>query len=310
MEWVVETRELSKFYNGVKAVEKLNLRIREGEIYGLLGPNGAGKTTTILMLLGLTEPTSGRALVYGYNSTTEPLKVKRITGYLPENVGFYEDLTARETLRYIARLNGIPDKESSSKIDEVLKSVGLSEVSEREIGKFSRGMTQRLGIATVLIKHPKFVILDEPTTGIDPEGASHILDLIVKMSREQNITVLLSSHLLHQVQRICDRVGIVSEGHLVGEGSIGQLGKEIAGKEQTFLEVQVEELMPNIANSIRKIEGVKEVRSSGNLLSIRCDRDVRRQVSKVIVDRGTLPIQIRSRDYTLEEIYIRYFQRG
>jgi len=310
MEWVVETRELSKFYNGVKAVEKLNLRIREGEIYGLLGPNGAGKTTTILMLLGLTEPTSGRALVYGYNSTTEPLKVKRITGYLPENVGFYEDLTARETLRYIARLNGIPDKESSSKIDEALKSVGLSEVSEREIGKFSRGMTQRLGIATVLIKHPKFVILDEPTTGIDPEGASHILDLIVKMSREQNITVLLSSHLLHQVQRICDRVGIVSEGHLVGEGSIEQLGREIAGKEQTFLEVQVEELMPNIANSIRKIEGVKEVRSSGNLLSIRCDRDVRRQVSKVIVDSGTLPLQIRSRDYTLEEIYIRYFQRG
>jgi len=310
MEWIVETRDLSKFYDGVRAVEKLNLRIKEGEIYGLLGPNGAGKTTTILMLLGLTEPTLGKAFVYGCNSTTEPLKVKRITGYLPENVGFYEDLTARETLRYIARLNGISDEESSSKIDEVLNNVGLSEVSGREVGKFSRGMTQRLGIAAVLIKDPKFVILDEPTTGIDPEGASHILDLIVKMSREQNITVLLSSHLLHQVQRICDRVGIVSEGHLVVEGSVDQLGREIAGKNRTLLEVQVEELKPDIADSIGKIEGVREVTTSGNLLSIRCAKDVRRQVSRVIVDSGTLPLQIRSRDYTLEEIYIRYFQRG
>jgi len=135
MKWVVETTDLSKFYNGIKAVERLNLRVKEGEIYGLLGPNGAGKTTTILMLLGLTEPTSGKALVYGYNSTTEPLKVKRVTGYLPENVGFYEELTARETLRYIARLNGIPDKRSSSRIDELLKVVGLQEVAmSRQVG--------------------------------------------------------------------------------------------------------------------------------------------------------------------------------
>ena len=310
MKWVVETTDLSKFYDGIKAVERLNLRIKEGEIYGLLGPNGAGKTTTILMLLGLTEPTSGKALVYGYNSTTEPLKVKRVTGYLPENVGFYEDLTARETLRYIARLNGIPDKRSSSRIDELLKIVGLQEVADWEVGKFSRGMRQRLGIAAVLVKDPKFVILDEPTSGIDPEGARHILELIRKMSREQNITVLLSSHLLYQVQRICDRVGIVSEGHLVAEGSVNQLGRETAGESRAVLEVQVEDLKPELLDSIRRIEGVREVSSSADILSIKCDRDLRREISKVIVDSGTLPLQIRSRDYTLEEIYIRYFQRG
>ncbi|HHJ00995.1 MAG TPA: ABC transporter ATP-binding protein [Candidatus Aerophobetes bacterium] len=310
MRWVVETTDLSKFYDGIKAVERLNLRIKEGEIYGLLGPNGAGKTTTILMLLGLTEPTSGKALVYGYNSTTEPLKVKRVTGYLPENVGFYEDLTARETLRYIARLNGIPDKRSSSRIDELLKVVGLQEVADWEVGKFSRGMRQRLGIAAVLVKDPKFVILDEPTSGIDPEGARHILGLIRKMSREQNITVLLSSHLLYQVQRICDRVGIVSEGHLVAEGSVNQLGRETAGESRAVLEVQVEDLKPELLDSIRRIEGVREVSSSADILSIKCDRDLRREISKVIVDSGTLPLQIRSRDYTLEEIYIRYFQRG
>jgi len=310
MKWVVETTDLSKFYDGIKAVERLNLRIKEGEIYGLLGPNGAGKTTTILMLLGLTEPTSGKALVYGYNSTTEPLKVKRVTGYLPENVGFYEDLTARETLRYIARLNGIPDKRSSSRIDELLKVVGLHEVADWEVRKFSRGMRQRLGIAAVLVKDPKFVILDEPTSGIDPEGARHILELIRKMSREQNITVLLSSHLLYQVQRICDRVGIVSEGHLVAEGSVDQLGRETAGESRAVLEVQVEDLKPELLDSIRRIEGVREVSSSADILSIKCDRDLRREISKVIVDSGTLPLQIRSRDYTLEEIYIRYFQRG
>jgi len=310
MEWVVETTDLSKFYDGIKAVERLNLRIKEGEIYGLLGPNGAGKTTTILMLLGLTEPTSGKALVYGYNSTTEPLKVKRVTGYLPENVGFYEDLTARETLRYIARLNGIPDKRSSSRIEELLKVVGLQEVVDWEVRKFSRGMRQRLGIAAVLVKDPKFVILDEPTSGIDPEGARHILELIRKMSREQNITVLLSSHLLYQVQRICDRVGIVSEGHLVAEGSVDQLGREMAGESRAVLEVQVEDLKPELLDSIRRIEGVREVSSSADILSIKCDRDLRREISKVIVDSGTLPLQIRSRDYTLEEIYIRYFQRG
>jgi len=218
---VVEAKGLKKYYDGVKAVDGLDLEIGEGEIYGLLGPNGAGKTTTILILLGLTEPTAGEVKVLGHDPTREPLKVKRLTGYLPENLGFYDDLSARENLLYTAHLNRIPEKEAKKRVAEVLEIVGLSDVAERPVRAFSRGMRQRLGIADVLLKDPKFVILDEPTSGIDPEGAQQILEMIVHLRDEKGMTIMLSSHLLHQVQRICDRVGIIHRGRLVAQGTLG-----------------------------------------------------------------------------------------
>ena len=149
---VLETRDLTKIYNGTPVVDKLNLTIEEGEIFGFLGPNGAGKTTAILMILGLTEPSSGEVSVFGYNSTREPLRVKRITSYLPENVGFYEDLTAWENLFYITRLNNIPEKEAKVGIEEILSLVGLS-VKNLEVGKFPKVMKQRLGLGTVFVKN-------------------------------------------------------------------------------------------------------------------------------------------------------------
>ena len=310
MEWVVETKDLKKSYNGVKAVDGINLKIREGEIFGFLGPNGAGKTTTILMLLGLTEPTSGEVRVFGYNATRNPLQVKRITGYLPENVGFYEDLTARENLLYITKLNKIPTSQALEKIGEVLSTVGLSEVADKEAGTFSRGMLQRLGIAATLVKDPKLVILDEPTLGIDPEGVEQILSLIRKMKEEKKITILLSSHFLHQVQRICDRVGIVSKGKIVVEGTIGEVGERVIGGGKTQIQVEVSELTPSLLESIRKIEGVEGVESSGNFLNIKCEKDLRREISKVIVESGSFPLLLKTQDYTLEEIYVRYFREG
>ncbi len=303
---VVETRNLSKFYNGFRAVEDLNLRINEGEIYGFLGPNGAGKTTTTLMLLGLTEPTSGEAWVKGYNSTKEPQRVKRITAYLPENVGFYEDLSARRNLRYIARLNGIPDRDSESKIDEVVETVGLKDVVDWEVRKFSKGMKQRLGMATVLVKEPVLAILDEPTAGIDPENAHQILDLIVKMSRERRMTVLLASHLLYQVRQICDRVGIISHGRLVAEGTIDKLGAEVLGG-RTILHVQVSQLSDTLVDSLKRVEGVSEVEVLGNLLRIGSDRDVRGAVCETVMKSGSTLLELRSQEYSLEEIYLRYF---
>jgi len=310
MRYVVETNELTKIYDGVKAVGGLNLRIREGEIFGFLGPNGAGKTTTILMLLGLTEPTLGEVKVFDYNATKNPLKVKRITGYLPENVGFYEDLTARENLTYVTRLNGMSYKEASSKIEEVLSMVGLLEVADRGVGTFSRGMLQRLGIAATLVKEPKLAILDEPTLGIDPEGVEQILGLIVRMREEKNITILLSSHFLHQVQRICDRIGIISKGELVVEGSVDEVGRKVIGEGKTQIQVEVSKLTPAIVESLKRIEGVEEVEKLGNLLNIRCASDLRSQISKVIVEKGAYPLLIRTQDYTLEEIYVRYFRGG
>jgi len=278
---VLETKDLTKNYNHTKVVDNINLQIEEGEIFGFLGPNGAGKTTTILMILGLTEPTSGEVKVFGYNSTREPLKVKKITSYLPENVGFYEDLTAQENLKYITRLNGIPDKKADAKIAEVLEIVDLSAVSDVEVGKYSKGMKQRLGMGAVLVKEPKLAILDEPTTGIDPKGVEEILALIVKMSKEQNITILISSHLLYQVQKICTQIGIISQGRLVVQGSIKEISKELLKREkEDLLEIKVaNKLTPSFMESVKKIEGVIEVEK-------------------------------KSPEHSLEEIYIKYFREG
>jgi len=229
---IVETEDLTKKYGSRTVVDHLNIKIEEGEVFGFLGPNGAGKTTTLLMFLGLTEPTSGKAKVIGFDPTREPFKVKEKVGYLPENVGFYDDMDARQNLRYIAKLNRISGEVSEKRIDYWLEMVGLSEESTKKVGTFSKGMRQRLGIAEVLIKEPKLVFLDEPTIGLDPDGTNRMLDLIHSLSREKNITLFLSSHLLDQVQRICDRVGIMINGNLVAIGPIEELAKKKLGLDQ------------------------------------------------------------------------------
>ena len=229
---VIETEGLTKAYGPQIAVNNLTMSIIEGEIFGFLGPNGAGKTTTILMLLGLTEPTSGTAKVCGLDPKRDPLKVKRTVGYLPENVGFYDDMNARENLRFVARLNRIPDRLSGPKIDGLLDVVGLSDEATKKVRAFSKGMRQRLGIAEVLVKDPQIVFLDEPTVGLDPDGTNRMLDMIRSLSRDKGITVFLSSHLLDQVQRVCDRVGIMIRGSLVAAGRLDELAREKLGVEK------------------------------------------------------------------------------
>lgn len=229
---IVETEGLTKRYGSKIAVNQLNLGINEGEVFGFLGPNGAGKTTTILMFLGLTEPSSGKAKVIGFDPTREPFKVKEKVGYLPENVGFYDDMDARQNLRYIARLNRISDGVSEKRIDYWLEMVGLSKESTQKVGTYSKGMRQRLGIAEVMIKEPRLIFLDEPTIGLDPDGTNRMLDLILSLSRDKKITIFLSSHLLDQVQRICDRVGIMINGNLVAIGPIEDLAKKKLGLDQ------------------------------------------------------------------------------
>jgi len=237
-EFIIETEGLTKRYGSYTAVNQLGLNIREGEIFGFLGPNGAGKTTTLLMFLGLTEPTAGKVRVCGLDPARDPIRVKEQVGYLPENVGFYDDLDALENLRFVARLNRVPDNESAKRIDELLSLVGLHEDAEKKVGAYSKGMRQRLGIAEVLVKEPRLVFLDEPTIGLDPDGTNRMLDLISSLSREKKITVFLSSHLLDQVQRICDRVGIMIKGNLVAVGPIEELARQRWGvdKEHHTLE--------------------------------------------------------------------------
>lgn len=214
-EQVIVLTNLTKQYGRFIAVDDLCLKIRKGEIFGMLGPNGAGKSTTILMMLGLTEPTSGTVEICGINSTRHPIKVKQKIGYLPEDVGFYDDMTGPENLIYTARLNGIPDAEAKARATELMVRVGLEEQITKKTGKYSRGMRQRLGLADVLIKNPEVIILDEPTSGIDPSGVHEFIDLIKRLSREEGLTVLFSSHHLDQVQKVCDRVGLFNGGRLI-----------------------------------------------------------------------------------------------
>jgi ABC-2 type transport system ATP-binding protein len=306
----IDTVDLTKRYGSLTAVDRLNLRIMEGEIFGLLGPNGAGKTTTILMLLGLTEPSAGQAHVFGYNSTRQPLEVKRIVGYLPDNVGFYEEMTARENLLYTADLNGIRERDALPHIDELLTRVGLIDVADKEVGKFSRGMRQRLGIADVLIKRPRVVILDEPTLGIDPDGVKQMLELIVQMSQRDRITVMLSSHLLHQVQQICHRVGIFVKGKMVAEGPIEKLGAQIMGGDPIVVEVEASPVDESMMEALRKLKGVTDVERVNGSLVVHCTRDVRSDIARRVVGSGAALSSLRVRGHVLEEIYLRYFREG
>ena len=307
---IVETIDLSKSYGDIIAVDKLNLHINDGDIFGFLGPNGAGKTTTILMLLGLTEPTSGTALVSGYNTTREPLKVKRITGYIPEKVGFYEDLTASYNLFYTARLNEIPDKEANKRIAAALDIVGLGKDGERHVGEFSRGMRQRLAIAEILVKRPQIAIMDEPTSGIDPEGISQVLDMIKTIAREQKMTIIMCSHQLSQVQRICNRVGILMKGRLLAEGNIEELGRKSLGAGKFRIEVKLTEVTTPIVEAVKRIKGVITVDRSEEQLIISCAEDLRPKIAKAIIDANGMLVEIKIQAFALEDIYLKYFREA
>ena len=226
---IIEARALSKVYGHQTAVDNLSFQVKEGEIFGFLGPNGAGKTTTLLMLLGLSQPSGGSAIVCNMDPKRKSRDIKAVVGYLPENVGFYGDMNAVQSLRYVADLNGINGRKASDKIEEVLNVVGLVKDRLKKAEAYSRGMKQRLGIAEVLLKDPRILFLDEPTLGLDPEGAIRLINLIQALNKDRKITVLLSSHNLYQVQQISHRVGIMINGNMVAEGSLDDLAREKFG---------------------------------------------------------------------------------
>jgi len=316
---VIVASGLTKKYGDFTAVDGLDLEIQRGEIFGLLGPNGAGKTTTILMLLGLTEPTEGTVRVAGYDSVRDPLSVKSIVGYLPDNVGFYPNMTGRQNLRYTASLNRIPRKVAEERIEALLADVGLNEAADKRAGKYSRGMRQRLAVADALIKHPTVLILDEPTIGIDPEGVREMLSMLARLRDEEGMTILLSSHLLHQVQEVCDRVGIFVGGHLIAAGPVPELERQLAERGDLEYEVmavasdgrQVDgATLEKLADSLKSVDGVQDVTSVRGTLSVRSRRDVRAEVAKAVVALDLLPVHLRQRGLSLDDIYERYFHEG
>lgn len=307
---VIEISALTKRYGSYTAVDNLNLSIARGEIFGLLGPNGAGKSTTILMTLGLTEPTSGSVTVCGVDATRNPIDVKRKVGYLPEDVGFYDDYTGLENLLYTAQLNGMTEGAAEQRAMHLLGRVGLAYEANKKAGKYSRGMRQRLGLADVLIKSPEVIILDEPTLGIDPQGVREFLALIASLSRDEGLTVLLSSHHLHQIQEVCDRVGLFVKGKLLAVGTIGQLSQDLFSSEPFMIEAGIDGSPDALKAKLGSIPGVLSVEHEASVWRIGCARNAAADIARAVVENGATLSYLSQNQYGLDDIYYHYFQKN
>jgi ABC-2 type transport system ATP-binding protein len=302
---VIEAHGLTKTYGSAVAVDHISFSVGRGEIFGLLGPNGAGKTTTILMMLGLTEISEGDVRVLGFNPAREPLSVKRRVGYLPDTVGFYDNLTAADNLRYTARLIGFRAMEREKRIAAALDRVGLAEFADKRVGTFSRGMRQRLGLAEIVMKGGQIAILDEPTSGLDPYATTELLG-IIRGFKAEGVSVLLSSHLLERVQSVCDRVALFSAGKIALMGSVPDLGREVLGGGYV---VDIEAEGVGLPERLALIPGVSGVEKTGiGKLRLHADRDVRPEAAaEVVAMHGRLKY-LGVQEASLEAIYTRYFQ--
>ncbi|MGA8610468.1 MAG: ABC transporter ATP-binding protein [Xanthobacteraceae bacterium] len=301
---VIEAKGLTKKYGQAVAVDHISFTVGRGEIFGLLGPNGAGKTTTILMLLGLTDISEGDVSVLGFNPAREPLSVKRRVGYLPDTVGFYDQLSAADNLRYTARLIGFAFAEREKRIAAALEQVGLAEFADHRVGTFSRGMRQRLGLAEIVMKGAQIAILDEPTSGLDPHATSELLGIIRRFKAE-GVSVLLSSHLLERVQSVCDRVALFSAGRIALMGTVSELGREVLGAGYV---VDIEAEGAGLAERLALIPGVSGVEQTGiGKLRLHSDRDVRSEAAaEVVAMHGRLKY-LGVQEPSLEAIYTHYF---
>jgi len=304
---IIRTDALTKRYGETTAVDRLSLSINRAEVFGLLGPNGAGKTTTILMLLGLSEPSDGRAEVDGLDPARDPMNVKARVGYLPDDVGFYDDMSARENLRYTAALNRLPRAAADERIEMLLDEVGLPDAIDQRVSTFSRGMRQRLGLADALVKSPSILILDEPTVNIDPEGVRELLGLVGRLRSEQGVTVLLSSHLLHQVEQVCDRIGIFVRGRLVAAGSVADLAAGLSDRWTFAVAVTG---MDDVGATLLGVPGVHRVEPVDGRWRVVAKEDVRAGIQDAVVARGGSFTHLSRESADLDAIYHRYFRGG
>ncbi len=311
-EVLIEARGLKKRYGKTTAVDGIDLTVHRGEIFGLLGPNGAGKTTTILMLLGLTEADEGRISVCGADPMRDPLTVKERVAYLPDMVGFYDNLSARANLRYTGRLAGIAAQELDARIDGALARVRLDSVADHKVGTYSRGMRQRLGLAEILMKRAQAAILDEPTNGLDPQSTFELLDMI-RTLRDDGMAIILSSHILDRVQAICDRVALFSNGRIAIEGSVRELAAQVLGGGYTLqVDTDPKNGAPHkgtLAALLGSVEGVSGVHSAEpGHYHVLAMRDVRDAVARAMVEAGVPILRLASVEPSLDEIYRRYFE--
>ncbi len=295
---MIRTENLTKVYNGNKAVDSLNLEIAEGDIFGFLGPNGAGKSTTILMLVGLIEPSGGKCIINEIEVARNPLKVKEIIGYLPENVGFYGNMTAEQNLDYFARFYPIDADERKKRIGELLELVQLDGVSQK-VGGYSRGMTQRLGFAQALLNNPDVIFLDEPTTNLDPEGVLQLRQTLKKLSDEGK-TIFFSSHILAEVAQVCNTIGIISNGTLIERGTLEEVKTKLDVRKTVKIIVEAtNEDMPKIEH-----ENIINVEYKGRRAVIEAKTDIREDISMYLLENNVGIKELRIEEPTLEDVFM------
>jgi len=300
---IIETENLTKIYRvdgrEIRAVDNLNLKVYEGDVFGYLGPNGAGKTTTILMLLGLIMPTSGGGRVCGYDIIKESKKVRSVVGYVPEKYSFYEDMSAHYNLRYFAKLNGIPEGEIDDRIKRALEIVELQDRAKSLVATFSRGMKQRLALANTLIKNPKLIFLDEPTAGLDPYATASFRELMRKLNKEFKTTIFISSHMLHEVRQLCNRIGFLNEGKLIAVDTIDEFLKKAGVR-------IVLEIVGGGDEVIKTIEGVNDVNrvlKKDEEIVVYAGSDVRLEIVDLVTRMGCKILTVKVEPPTLEEVF-------
>ena len=300
---MIRTENLTKKYNGVNVVNELNLEVKDGDIFGFLGPNGAGKSTTILMLTGMIEPTSGKCFINDIEVSKDPIGVKNIIGYLPEDVGFYSHMTAQENLDYFARFYDIDRAARKKRIDEVLELVNLGGVTKKA-GQFSRGMNQRLGMAQALINDPQILFLDEPTANLDPESVFQYRNLVKRLSKEGK-TIFIVSHILPEVSNVCKTIGIIKKGQLISKGTIDELKKEFNDVGENQIIVEAYDSIPDLTHAdIVKIEYSDDRKK----VVIGVSSDIREYISNILFEKQIRVKEIKIDEPTLEEAFLSIYK--
>jgi len=311
MQYVVETKGLCKYYGDVRAVDGADLKVPKGTVFGIFGHNGAGKTTLISILAGLTLPTKGKALVLGYDVIRESVEIRKRIGLLPEGFGFYDNLSALDNLIYLAELDGMDRNTAKKRALEVLEIVGLKEYAKNKVGTFSRGMKQRLGIAQAILKDPDLIILDEPTVGIDPYGATKIRQLIVTIAKGGK-TVIISTHLLYEIGQICTHAAIMRMGKVIMEGSLEELTKAIRDAYGYKYEIEVfdRSTLDLIKKDIENINGVDEIIINDLRIVVNSRYDIIKEIAKVLKDLRIEIKTFREIPPSWEQIYTILYEKS
>lgn len=308
-ESVITVSSLTKFYGDFKAVDSVSFTVDKGSVYGYLGPNGAGKSTTIRTMLGLLKPDQGEVQIRGVNPTKDPVQALQCVGYAPELPNLQAFFTGKQLLDFIGKIFRLTTQDRKRRIRQLLELVGLKEWENKKIGKYSKGMVQRLSIALALVNDPLVLIMDEPTIGLDPEAKTQFRNLFTTLSK-QGKTIFLSSHLLDEVQRICTHVGMINKGKMVFTGSIGQVLETFT--QQWVVEAELEKVTKTIVSSLKKFGYVEDVKVEGNRLRIELKekKDLRGEISSEIFKQKGVILSLNLHKITLEDAYMRALKEG